>query len=89
MKNVFILAVIVSIMYPVAAFAEMDTITCMSLKEKYADCLKSQGWQRSIWYDIFGGLLTENSSKDATKISRETLSICNSLSLTLKEERCP
>ena len=70
------------------AQAETDTQTCMWLKEKYKDCLKTRGWRRSEWYDVFGGLLFATPELNDNKTSGETLSLCNSWYTTLKEERC-
>lgn len=88
MKVLYNFLAVLLFFYPINANAEMDTVTCMFLKEKYADCLKSEGWTKPIWYDFFGKLRGTNDTGGSYKPSREALSTCNSLSLTIKEERC-
>lgn len=70
---------------PTKTIQPSNEVTCYWLKREYANCAQSSGWLNT---DVFGFYLDEDPDKNNTRSHRDTLSMCNNISMYLRESGC-
>lgn len=66
-------------------YTKKDEFSCFWLKGEYKNCIQSSGWQNG---DFFGHIENGQQMPVDAQAVRDAVSICNSLSVYLKEVGC-